>query len=131
MRCGAQLSMVGVTLTRRPSMFDNVLVGVDGRPGGRDAIALAARLMNPDGKLTLGHVHGGRLRPSRAIGVVREDRESSDEVLERELANADLSIGAELLSIDASSPGRALHVRAEQQHADLIVVGSCSRGIFG
>lgn len=29
-------------------MFQNVLVGVDGRPTGRDAIALARRLGDPD-----------------------------------------------------------------------------------
>ncbi len=28
-------------------MFQNVLVGVDGRPNGRDAIALASRLIAP------------------------------------------------------------------------------------
>jgi hypothetical protein len=33
-------------------MFKNVLVGVDGRANGRDAIALAARLVDPDGTLT-------------------------------------------------------------------------------
>ena len=38
-------------------MFKNVLVGVDGRPNGRDAIALASQLADPDGKLTLAHVH--------------------------------------------------------------------------
>ena len=48
-------------------MFKNVLVGVDGRAGGRDAIALASQLANPDGKLTLAHVHTGDLRPSHAI----------------------------------------------------------------
>jgi nucleotide-binding universal stress UspA family protein len=42
-------------------MFKNVLVGVDGRPNGRDAIALATRLSNAGGKLTLAHVHHGRL----------------------------------------------------------------------
>lgn len=48
-------------------MFKNVLVGVDGRAGGRDAIALACKLTNPDGKLTLAHVHSGDLRPSHVI----------------------------------------------------------------
>ena len=48
-------------------MFKNVLVGVDGRPNGRDAIALASRLTDPDGKLTLAHVHSGELRVSHAI----------------------------------------------------------------
>jgi nucleotide-binding universal stress UspA family protein len=102
-------------------MFRNVLVGVDGRPNGRDAIALASRLKAPDGKLTLAHVH----RP----GLVREDREAAEELLERERALADVS--AELLGIVAMSPGRGLHERAEEQGADLLVVGSCSHGALG
>ncbi len=36
-------------------MFKNVLVGVDCRPNGRDAIALASKLIDPDGNLTLAH----------------------------------------------------------------------------
>ena len=42
-------------------MFKNVLVGVDGRPSGRDAIALASHSSTPDGTLTLAHVHSGPL----------------------------------------------------------------------
>ena len=46
-------------------MFKNVLVGVDGRPTGRDAIALATRLLDPEGKLTLANVHSDVLaRPT-------------------------------------------------------------------
>lgn len=112
-------------------MFDNVLVGVDGRPTGRDAIALASRLIDPDGKLTLAHVHGGSMHPAHAVnpGLLREEREASAKLLERERADTDLD--AELVSIAGASPGRALHQRAEEQHADLLVVGSCSRGVLG
>jgi len=112
-------------------MFKNVLVGVDGRPGGRDAIALAARLADPDAKLTLAHVHSGRLRPTHAItpGMVKEDREASAKLLEADMATAEVSAGR--VSIEASSPGRGLHQQAEEQGADLLVVGSCSRGALG
>jgi nucleotide-binding universal stress UspA family protein len=112
-------------------MFKNVLVGVDGRPNGRDAIALATRLIEADGKLTLAHVHSGELRPSHAIsaGVVREEREASEKLLEQERAAADVS--AELISIVAMSPGAGLHLQAEEQGADLLVVGSCSHSAFG
>ncbi len=112
-------------------MFKNVLVGVDGRAGGRDAVALACKLTNPDGKLTLAHVHTGDLRPSHAIapGLVREEREASHKLLEQERAAADVK--AELTSIVSMSPGRGLHEQAEEQNADLIVVGSCSHGAFG
>ncbi|MFZ2049994.1 MAG: universal stress protein [Solirubrobacteraceae bacterium] len=112
-------------------MFNNVLVGVDGRPIGRDAIALASRLIDPDGKLTLAHVHSGPMRPTHAVtpGLLREEREASAKLLERERAASE--INAELVSVVGASPGRALHQQAEEQHADLLVVGSCSRGVLG
>jgi nucleotide-binding universal stress UspA family protein len=112
-------------------MFNNVLVGVDGRPNGRDAIALASQLTDPDGKLTLAHVHSGNLRPSHAIspGFVREEREASHKLLEAERTEA--GVQAELVSIVSMSPGRGLHEQAEEQNTDLVVVGSCSHGAFG
>jgi nucleotide-binding universal stress UspA family protein len=113
-------------------MFKNVLVGVDGRSGGRDAIALANRLVDPDGgHLTLVHVHSGALRPVHAAtpGLLATERDVSHELLERERAEADVQ--AELVSLVGMSPGRGLHEQAEAQHADLLVVGSSSRGVFG
>ncbi len=112
-------------------MFKNVLVGVDGRPNGRDAIALASRLADAAGTLTLAHVYSGELNPSHAIspGLVREEREASAKLLEDERAAAE--VDAELVSVVATSPGRGLHQQAEDQGADLLVVGSCSHGAFG
>lgn len=112
-------------------MFNNVLVGVDGRPSGRDAIALASRLIDRDGKLTLAHVHSGPMHPSHAVapGLLREEREASAKLLQRE--RADSEVEAELVSVVGTSPGRVLHQQAEEQHADLLVVGSCSRGVLG
>jgi nucleotide-binding universal stress UspA family protein len=112
-------------------MFRNVLVGVDGGPNGRDAVALASRLIDPDGKLTLAHIHPGELHPGHAVtpGMVREEREASEKLLEEERAAAGVS--AELISIVALSPGRGLHLQAEEQNADLLVVGSCRHSAFG
>lgn len=112
-------------------MFKNVLVGVDGGPNGRDAIALASRLKDPDAKLTLAHVHSGGLRPTHAIspGLVTEEREASERLLEKERATA--AVDAKITSIVAFSPGAGLHMEAEQQKADLLVVGSSSRGALG
>lgn len=112
-------------------MFNSTLVGVDGRAGGRDGIALASRLTNPDGTLTLAHIHPGRLRPSHAIspGLIREEREAASTLLESERDSA--GVQAQLINIEALSPGRGLHEHAEAQGADLLVVGSCSHGAFG
>lgn len=113
--------------------LNNVLVGVDGRPNDRDAVALAARFTDTTGTLTLtlAHVHGGELNPSHAIspGLVREEREASAKLLEDERAVAE--VDAELVSVVATSPGRGLHQQVEDQGADLLVVGSCSHGAFG
>jgi nucleotide-binding universal stress UspA family protein len=113
------------------TMFENVLVGVDGRSGGRDAVALAAQLLAPHGRVTLAHVLQGELNPVHAITpkLVGAEHTSSTQLLERERAAG--GVEAELLSIVALSPGRALHEQAERQGADLLVVGSCSRGAFG
>jgi len=113
------------------SMFKNVLVGVDGRPNGRDAIALACKLMDPGGKLTLAHVHVDVLSPSHSTtpGLLVDERERSHQLLEGERAAT--GIGAELLSIVSRSPGRGLHEQADGRNADLLVVGSCARGVLG
>ncbi len=112
-------------------MFENVIVGVDGRPNGRDAIALAAQLLAGSGELTLAHIHAGARHPLHAItpGALDDERKSSHELLERERSQADIE--ATLVSHCASSPGKGLHELAEEQHADLLVVGSCGRGAFG
>jgi nucleotide-binding universal stress UspA family protein len=100
-------------------MFKNVLVGVDGKANGRDAIALASELVDPDGKLTLVHVH----RDEAA------EREYSHKLLEEERTRA--AVNAGLISVAASSPGSGLHQQAQESDADLLVVGSCSHGVLG
>lgn len=100
-------------------MFKDVLIGVDGTPNGRDAIALARRLADPDGKLTLTFVLGSD---------TLDDCEDAQELLERE-RNA-LEVDAELLRVISSSPGRGLHEQAQRQAADLLVVGSCRHGLL-
>ncbi|HEY5286743.1 MAG TPA: universal stress protein [Solirubrobacteraceae bacterium] len=112
-------------------MFKNVLVGVDDRQGGRDATALCTHLVAAEGKLTLLNVHSGVLRPVDAAvpGAVAAENERSHALLEAERERA--GVQAELVSVVSSSPGRGLHQQAEEQQADLIVVGSCSRGAFG
>jgi nucleotide-binding universal stress UspA family protein len=112
-------------------MFKNVLVGVDGRANGRDAIALASHLTDPAGAITLAHVHSGALRPVDAVtpGLLDGEREESHKLLERERAAAE--VNAELVSVVSTSPGRGLHQQAEELGADLLVVGSTSHGALG
>lgn len=112
-------------------MFKNVLIGIDGKSNGRDAIALAGHLAEPGGKVTLVHVHPGehnRLHAIRHDKLEKESSESAD-LLESERSQA--GIEAALASVVAESPGAGLHRKAEEIEADLIVVGSTSRGALG
>jgi nucleotide-binding universal stress UspA family protein len=111
-------------------MFSNVLVGVDERPGSRDAIALAKHLLADAGELTLAHVHQGDSR-TRVVNppFAAAERERSRELLEAARSEAD--IPAALVWTGSSSVGRGLHELAERHRADLLVVGSTTRGPIG
>ncbi|HWG09372.1 MAG TPA: universal stress protein [Solirubrobacteraceae bacterium] len=112
-------------------MFTNVLVGVDGGANGRDAIALARQLADPEGKITLAHVHRGDLDPLIAMGrgLLKAEREASSRLLvDERLATG---VEAELREVIALSAGAGLHGQAESQGADLLVVGSSRHGALG
>jgi nucleotide-binding universal stress UspA family protein len=112
-------------------MFRRVLVGVDERPGGRDAIALAKHLVATDGELTLAYVHSGEPKPTRASSPAFEavEQERSRRLLEA--ARSAAGIEAHLVGAGSRTVGRGLHELAERHGADLLVVGSTSRSLFG
>ena len=137
-------------MSDRPAVFSNALVGVDGRQGGRDAIALARLLVAPTGRLTLANVYRGTVpaagawvEAAESAAVMEQggaevprvppldtvERKESEELLERERIAT--SVQAELVSEGPSSVGRALHELVEQRGNDLLVVGSCHRGLLG
>jgi nucleotide-binding universal stress UspA family protein len=112
-------------------MFEKVMVGVDDREGGRDAIALAEVLAAAGGQLTLAYVYTGDPHAWHgSLGVSDADaRERALEVLEK--ARADADVEAQLRWRGSPSPGRGLHEMAEVIDADLLVVGSSRRGLIG
>ncbi|MGO9489245.1 MAG: universal stress protein [Solirubrobacteraceae bacterium] len=112
-------------------MFRRVLVGVDGRLGGRDAIALASRLTEPGATITLAHVFHGSHNPIRSVaqGIVEEERGAAQVLLERE--RSETGVDARLVAIEALSPGRGMHELAEREDADLLVLGTCRHGTIG
>jgi nucleotide-binding universal stress UspA family protein len=111
-------------------MFENILVGVDGTSGGRDAIAFAQRLAGSGAEQAFVHVRaGGSLLRAAGGHGARLDEEKSGQLLARERDAAHAT--AELESVEASSPGAGLHRVAEGREADLIVVGSSARGLIG
>ena len=110
-------------------MFDNVLVGVDGRPGGDDAVALARQLASPGARVALANIYGSVSWPAGSSGIFLDDqRAEAKAFLERE---RDRWPGATPVYACASTVGRGLHELAADRGADLIVVGSTHRGIPG
>jgi nucleotide-binding universal stress UspA family protein len=112
-------------------MFKNVIVGVDQHDGGRDAIALAKRLTEDGGNVTLTHVYFGDVRTWRGSSAAYEaaQRDRALKLLTKAREAADLDAG--LRCAGAASVGRGLHVLGEEIGADLIVVGSSRHGLLG
>jgi nucleotide-binding universal stress UspA family protein len=113
-------------------MFNDVLVGVDTRSGGRDAVALARQLVSPDGKLTLVHVDDAGaaiFERNLRFGYDAAGHEATARLLEQERRAAGVDAG--LLRVSAASVGEGLHRLAQAHAADLLVLGSCSRGRLG
>lgn len=112
-------------------MYQKVLVGVDGRASGRDAIALASQMLDRDGEMTLVHVVVAGAKPPHMVpaGLEEADRATARELLEKE--RAETGVDGAIVVVDAPTPGAGLHSEAERRASDLIVVGSCHRGLFG
>ncbi len=104
-------------------MFNNVLVGVDGHQGGRDAIALARQLAAPGARITLGHVD--------PVGTAKgADRNGdSHKMLSDERAAA--GIDAKILVLHGSSVAHVLRRLSASRRYDLLVLGACHRGPLG
>jgi nucleotide-binding universal stress UspA family protein len=116
-------------IVAEPARLQNVLVGVDGTSSGRDAIALADRLRAGEGGLTLAHVVLAQTPIHRNFHSTPAWKNDARQMLERERAG--MGVGAKLTGMFASSVGSGLHQLAEDCDADVIVVGSCSRGPIG
>jgi nucleotide-binding universal stress UspA family protein len=110
-------------------MFDNVLIGIDGRQGGRDAIALAKQLAGPNARFTLAHVYGPAAYGRGAVQALPFEREASMRLLAAERKAA--SMTADLVCTGRMPPARGLHELAEQRMADLLVVGSSRHALLG
>lgn len=112
-------------------MFNNVVVGFDGQPGGFDAIALATELIDSQGKLAIAHVRAGDPGFARGANLAFDEAERKRSHALLETAHLDEEVDARRLALASSSAGRGLHELAERQAADLLVVGSCRRGLMG
>ncbi len=96
-------------------MFQNILIGVDGRQGGRDAIALARQFAGPQASFTLAHIHLDAAGQPFFRGMpleLAEERARSLALLASERAAAEVE--AELVCRGSVSAARGLHLLAEE-----------------
>lgn len=111
-------------------MFSRIVVGIDGTDGGRDALALAKQLADDQTEIFVVSVFPHKRTPSRGSvgGYEKILREESEKLLAQVIAGDDR---CRPRAIADASPSRALHEIAAVEQADLIVVGSCHRGVVG
>jgi nucleotide-binding universal stress UspA family protein len=113
-------------------MFKTIIVGVDAREGGRDALALASALAQTcGGELIAVHAYPYDFFVSRGADADFDAvmHGAAMETLEGELERT--GIHARPTAVPDGSPARALHRAAQREDGDLIVVGSAHRGRIG
>jgi nucleotide-binding universal stress UspA family protein len=109
--------------TEASAMFSRIVIGVDGRDSGRDAIVLAARLAPAGARMTAVHV-AHEARDGSPV-----DAQPYEALLERELALA--GIRADAVVIGHEHPGHGLRHAAHKLDADLLVLGASHRAGLG
>ena len=112
-------------------MFKHIVVGVDGRDGGRDAVALARLLGAAGGKLTLAYVVARDTHAHRGTNGAPEASDGRRAEALLEAVRGETGVDAQLRWYGSSSVGRGLHELCEVIGADLLVVGSSRRGLPG
>ncbi len=112
-------------------MYRNILVGVDGSPGGRDAITFVRETAGEDTAVTVAYVRLGLMSPdiSEAAGTMGAERDRITGLLTR--ACADAGLDAKLEIVQAHSVGEGLHRLADRIGADLLTIGSTRHGLIG
>jgi nucleotide-binding universal stress UspA family protein len=113
-------------------MFKTIVVGIDGRQGGRDALALAGSLQRVFASEIVA-VHAFALDDNIGRGADGEyERVIHDRAVEVARGEVERTgVSARPFVVADRSPGRALHHAATAHEAGLIVVGSAHRGRVG
>jgi nucleotide-binding universal stress UspA family protein len=106
-----------------------LVVGIDGTEHSRDALALAARLVDPGQRVLLTYVHPyGQLPGSEYKQLLREVADSTSTAVQETSAPA---TQCELRLVSTRSPAAGMHAIAEECGASIIVVGSSHRSSHG
>lgn len=125
-------------------MFNEIVVGVDDRERGHDAIALAKVLVGSGGRFTLAHIlttepyvyRGAAARYAAAEQARTLEQREEEHALALLESARDQTLGDERLEwtlrwVRSASVGRGLHELASAEGADLLVVGSSRQSLLG
>lgn len=125
-------------------MGGSIMCGVDGSPDSRAALGVAARLAKRlEGKLVLAHVAevpvapyaaaggmgAGRIAPQPKTFATRDDQEKAGARLLEQIA-VEHGLGDAERLVVVGVPAESLADLADDEDAELIVVGSRGRGRF-
>ena len=110
-----------------------IIVGVEDSVRSRDAVAFADQLATSCGaKLVLANAYPHARIPSRAVSAEFDARLHADaEVTLVRMRRETYWSDVETRALPDTSPARALHELAEDEDADVIVIGSSERGAVG
>jgi nucleotide-binding universal stress UspA family protein len=114
-------------------VYSRIVVGYDGRDGGRDALALAVMLARlAKSSLLLVYVATEQPKWYRTDRDYRRAlRDEIGATLGPALEHVPPGIDARKASIESPSPARGLHELASEDRATLLVLGSTHRGPIG
>jgi nucleotide-binding universal stress UspA family protein len=115
------------------TLLSNILVGVDGRDGGWDGLALAQRLVRlGGGRVTVVCAYPAMgFEHSALMWNDVRTREDAERVLDEARDRLTSPDDAELCAVSGSMPGACLHDAASRCHADLLVLGGAQHGTVG
>lgn len=108
-------------------MFENVIVGVDGPEGGRDALRLAQQLAPGHRQLTLAHVQVVTPKPEPASGAISQADERLHAMERLALLREEARVDARLFCVEAGSVAAGLHEFVARHDGDVLVIGASRR----